>query len=150
VSDAVLDTLKVTAHVAGKDRESKPQSGTPISDKVIDALKFGRNPEVRAQTTTKKKLPQSGSLVSDAVLDTLKVTAHVAGKDRESKPQSGTPISDKVIDALKFGRNPEIKAQLDSKDWPKPGFPQSGTLSSDAVIDTLKIVSGRGRDEKTA
>jgi len=46
------------------------------------------------------------------------VTAHVAGKDRESKPQSGTPISDKVIDALKFGRNPEIKAQLESNTLP--------------------------------
>jgi len=41
-------------------------------------------------------------------------------------------------------------AQVATNDWPKPGFPQSGTLSSDAVIDTLKIVSGRGRDEKTA
>ena len=61
----------------GKDRNPQPQSGTPVSDKIIDALKFGKDPEVRAhaQVTTKKKMPQSGSLVSDAVLDGLKVAA---------------------------------------------------------------------------
>jgi len=81
-----------------------------MSDAIMDTFKMIQSPPSRAQIDSTKKLPQSGSLVSDAVIDTLKVTAHVAGKDRESKPQSGTPVSDKVIDTLKFARNPEIKA----------------------------------------
>jgi hypothetical protein len=48
VSDAIIDGLKVGGATMGKDRNPQPQSGTPVSDKIIDALKFGKDPEVRA------------------------------------------------------------------------------------------------------
>jgi hypothetical protein len=39
----------------GKDRNPTPQSGTPVSDKVIDTLKVIKDPPSRAQL--EKKLP---------------------------------------------------------------------------------------------
>jgi hypothetical protein len=55
ISDAVIDGLKVGGATMGKDRNPQPQSGTPVSDKIIDTLKFGRNPEVRAHAQIDSK-----------------------------------------------------------------------------------------------
>ena len=53
---------------AQKSKQAKdfphPQSGLPISDSIIDTVKFVANPPSRAQVD-KKELPTSGSPVSD-------------------------------------------------------------------------------------
>jgi hypothetical protein len=72
ISDAVIDGLKVGAHTMGKDRNPQPQSGTPVSDKVIDTLKFARNPEIKAQLES-STLPQSLTPASDVIIDTFKM-----------------------------------------------------------------------------
>ena len=48
ISDAVIDGLKAGAATVSKDRNPQPQSGTPVSDKVIDTLKVIKNPPSRA------------------------------------------------------------------------------------------------------
>lgn len=50
-------------------------------------------------------------------------------------------MSDKLIDTFKMITDPPSRAQVDSKEWPKPGFPQSGTPMSDKLIDTFKMVT---------
>jgi hypothetical protein len=47
ISDAVIDGLKAAGSALGKDRNPTPQSGTPISDKVIDTLKVIKDPPNR-------------------------------------------------------------------------------------------------------
>lgn len=80
----MIDGLKAGAATVGKDRNPQPQSGTPVSDKVIDTLKVVKDPPSRAQVG--KKLPQSGSIISDAVIDSLKAGAATLGKDRNPQP----------------------------------------------------------------
>ena len=102
-----------------------PQSGTIMSDAIIDTLKIvsgkgqdqataqisAKNAKSRAQV--KKKLPQSGSIMSDAVIDGLKASAKIFGADRNGRPQSGTPVSDHIIDGLKVVKDPPSRAQLE-------------------------------------
>ena len=49
MSDAVIDGLKASAKIFGADRNGRPQSGTPVSDHIIDGLKVVKDPPSRAQ-----------------------------------------------------------------------------------------------------
>ena len=48
MSDAVIDGLKATGKVFFSDRNAQPQSGTPVSDHIIDTLKVIKDPPSRA------------------------------------------------------------------------------------------------------
>ena len=70
-----------------------PQSGSPVSDRVIDTLKQFQSPPSRAQVE-KKEYPQSGTPGSDMIIDGLKKISgkgdENTGKAFSQKPESLT------------------------------------------------------------
>ena len=115
MSDAIIDTLKMVKDPPKKSTESKaqiekntlPQSGSPMSDVIIDTFKMVKDPPKK----------QSEVQTSSKTTKSVKPAPVVAGGNANSTsvaqksqlPQSGSPMSDVIIDTFKMVKDPPKK-----------------------------------------